>query len=52
ILVLSDNPLENIRNSESIDYVVVNGRLFDAASMNETGNYSRERKAFYWELTQ
>jgi adenine deaminase len=50
LLVLDANPLENIRNSESIRYTVINGRLFDAMSMNELGNHARERKPFFFEM--
>jgi imidazolonepropionase-like amidohydrolase len=49
LLVLDKNPLENIRNSESIRYTMVNGRLYDVETMNETGNYSKARGKFYWE---
>jgi len=49
LIVLEANPLTDIRNSETVKYVMVNGRLYDAMSMNEIGNHPRERKAFYWE---
>ena len=49
LLVLEENPLEDIRNSESIIYTMVNGRLFDAMTMNEIGNEPKERGEFYWE---
>jgi hypothetical protein len=29
---------------------MVNGRLFDAATMNEIGNYNKPRSRFYWEI--
>ncbi len=49
LVILDRNPLENIRNSESIRYTMVNGRLFDAETMNEIGNYNKPRNKFYWE---
>ncbi|MCW3084324.1 MAG: amidohydrolase [Bacteroidetes bacterium] len=49
LIVMDKNPLENIRNSESIKYVMVNGRLFDAETMNQIGNYNIKRTPFYWE---
>lgn len=49
LIVMEKNPLENIRNTESIQYVMVNGRLFDAETMNEIGNYNVKRSKFYWE---
>ncbi|HMC20493.1 MAG TPA: amidohydrolase family protein, partial [Thermoanaerobaculia bacterium] len=50
LIVLDANPLENIRNSESVRYTVVNGRIFDAATMNEIGNHPRERQKFFFEI--
>ncbi len=49
LVVLDQNPLDNIRNSESVRYVMINGRIFDAMTMNEIGNHPRERMVFYWE---
>jgi imidazolonepropionase-like amidohydrolase/Tol biopolymer transport system component len=49
LAVLDANPLENIRNSESVHYVMVNGHLYDAATMNEVGNRERARKPFWFE---
>ncbi|HFA49788.1 MAG TPA: amidohydrolase [Bacteroidetes bacterium] len=50
LIVLDKNPLENIRNSDSVKYTMLNGRLYDAATMNEIGNYDRPRTPFYFEL--
>lgn len=49
LIVMDKNPLENISNTESIKYVMVNGRLFDAETMNQIGNYDVKRGKFYWE---
>ncbi len=49
LIVMDKNPLERIQNSESIRYVMKNGRLYDAATMNEIGNHPKERLPFYWE---
>lgn len=49
LIVIDGNPLENIRETEKVEYTVVNGRLYDAASMNEIGNYDQERTPFYFE---
>nr|MBA2745192.1 amidohydrolase family protein [Flavisolibacter sp.] len=49
LLIMDLNPLENIRNTESIRYTMINGRLYDAETMNEIGNYNKERPKFYWE---
>jgi Tol biopolymer transport system component len=52
IIVLDKNPLEDIHNTNSVRYTMVNGRLYDSLSMNEIGNYNRPRTRFYWELQQ
>jgi hypothetical protein len=49
LIVLEKNPLENIRNSESIIYTMANGRLYDSSNMNEIGNREVTRGKFYWE---
>lgn len=49
LIVLDKNPLEDLRNSASVRYTMVNGRVFDAATMNEVGNTPRVRAKFYFE---
>jgi imidazolonepropionase-like amidohydrolase len=49
LVVLDRNPLENIRNSESIGMVMLNGRLMDAKTLNEIGEKGKRRLAFWWE---
>jgi imidazolonepropionase-like amidohydrolase/Tol biopolymer transport system component len=50
LIVINDNPLDDIRNSEKIKYVMVNGRLYNADNMNETGNREKVRRRFWWQL--
>jgi imidazolonepropionase-like amidohydrolase/Tol biopolymer transport system component len=50
LLVLDKDPLLDIKNTESIRYTMINGRLFDASTMNEIGNHVRPRQKFFWEL--
>ncbi len=49
LVIIDGNPLEDIRLSERVTHVMANGRLFDAATMNETGNHVRKRGPFWWE---
>lgn len=49
LVILDANPLDNIRNSEKINMVMVNGRLFDAKTLNEVGNRPQKRPAFWFE---
>jgi cytosine/adenosine deaminase-related metal-dependent hydrolase len=48
ILVLDRNPLEDIRNSNSIRYVMKNGRLYEGDSLNEIWPRPRRLVAQHW----
>jgi imidazolonepropionase-like amidohydrolase len=52
ILVLDRNPLENIRNTNTVRMVMKNGRLYDADTLAEV--YPRQRPApeFYWQESE
>lgn len=50
LIVLDANPLDNIRNSESIRYVMVNGRLYNPDTLDEVGNYNKKRNKFWFEM--
>jgi imidazolonepropionase-like amidohydrolase len=49
LVVLTANPLEDIRNTDDIAQVMVNGRLYDAATLNETVTGTRQRQPYFWE---
>jgi len=49
LVVMRKNPLDDIRNSQTVQYVMVDGRIFDANTMDEIGNHPRKRRPFYWE---
>jgi imidazolonepropionase-like amidohydrolase len=49
LIVLDRNPLENIRHSESLAMVMLNGRLYDAKTLNEIGDRPRARLPFWFE---
>lgn len=49
LVVVDGNPLQDIRQSEKVRYTVVNGHLYDAATMDELGNRPRRRAPLYWE---
>jgi len=50
LAVIDGNPLADIRRSEYVDYAMVNGRLYESATMNEVGSGSRQRQPFFFEL--
>lgn len=52
MVVMNENPLDDIRNSDKIKYVMVNGRLYDADSMNEIGNREKPHLRFWWQLNR
>ena len=47
MVVLDANPLENIRNTTSIAYTVINGRVYDSG-MNEIAPRQRPRAPFWF----
>jgi imidazolonepropionase-like amidohydrolase/Tol biopolymer transport system component len=49
LLVLDKNPLEDLRNSTSIKYTMVGGRLFDAMTLDEVGGGGRKREPLFFE---
>jgi hypothetical protein len=49
LVVLEKDPLENIRNTESVELVMVNGRLYDAKSMNAIAPEAKPRPKLWWE---
>ncbi|WP_341224515.1 amidohydrolase family protein [uncultured Arcticibacterium sp.] len=49
LIVLDKNPLENIRNSNSVIWTMVNGRLYESNTLNEKGNYDKSKGVFFWE---
>ncbi len=49
LIVIDGDPLDNIYNTENVVYTMINGRLYDASTLNEIGNHPRERLPFWWE---
>ena len=48
-VVLDRNPLENIRNSEAIRWVVKGGVVYDATSMGTVWPERRTLNRFFWQ---
>ena len=48
LVILDKNPLDNIRNTNTISHVMKNGRLYNAGTLDE--EYPRKKKAdkFWW----
>ena len=49
LVILEANPLEDIRNSDKISHVMLNGRLYDARTLNEEVTGTRRRRPYFWE---
>jgi Tol biopolymer transport system component/imidazolonepropionase-like amidohydrolase len=50
LMVVDGNPLDDIRVSENVVQTVINGRLYDTATMNQIAPAAVERKEFFFEL--
>lgn len=48
LVVLSENPLEDIRNTTSIDYVVKAGRVYHGETLDEEWPRNRPFPPFWW----
>lgn len=48
-IVLDDNPLTDVRHSESVRMTIINGVVYDADTMNELWPEPRERGRFHFE---
>jgi imidazolonepropionase-like amidohydrolase len=49
VIVLKKNPLENIRNSDSVQYTILNGRVYNAMTMDEIGAREKKRMPYHFE---
>ena len=50
LVIMDGNPLEDIRNSEKIKYVMINGRLYDSMTMNELISREKIRGKMWFEM--
>lgn len=50
LAVIDGNPLDDLRQSEIVVYTMINGRLYDTATMNQVAPESVERQPFFFEL--
>ena len=49
LVILSDDPLEDIRNTDSVEHVMLGGRLYEAKTMNEVFTGDKKRLPYWWE---
>lgn len=48
LVILDKNPLQNIRNTNSVRFVMKNGRLYEGDTLNEIYPRKREAGPFWW----
>ncbi len=49
LVILGNNPLENLRYTNDIQYVMMNGRLYEGNSLNEVYPRKQNYERFYWQ---
>ena len=49
MIVIDGDVSKDIRLSDKVTHTMINGRLYNAETMNEIGNYDNTRKKFYFE---
>ncbi len=49
LVFLSADPSQDIRKSDSIEQVMLGGRLYDAKTLNEVGTGTATRQPYWWE---
>jgi cytosine/adenosine deaminase-related metal-dependent hydrolase len=48
LVILDADPLDDLRNSNTVDRVMLNGRLYDGDTLDELWPRQRPAPAFYW----
>lgn len=49
MVIIDGDPLTDIRDSDNITHVMLNGRLYNAVTMNEEVTGQTKRKPYFWE---
>ncbi len=49
LVILENNPLEDIRHSDQISHIVLNGRVYEAASLKEVYTGESALQPFWWQ---
>ncbi len=49
LMIVDGDITQDIRLSDKVTHTMINGRLYNAETMNEIGNYDNKRKKFYFE---
>jgi imidazolonepropionase-like amidohydrolase len=49
ILIMNDNPLDNLRNTNTLTHVVKNGIVYDANTLDEVAPVPKKAEKFHWQ---
>jgi Tol biopolymer transport system component len=49
LLIMDKNPLDNLRNTNSLTYVIKNGVLYDANTLDELAPKRKKAPVFHWQ---
>ncbi len=49
ILIMNGNPLENLRNTNTLTHVVKNGIVYDANTLDEVAPVAKKAETFHWQ---
>jgi hypothetical protein len=49
ILIMNDNPLDNLRNTNTLTHVVKNGIVYDANTLDEVAPVAKKAETFHWQ---
>ena len=49
LVIMNTNPLDDIRNSDNLSHVMLNGRLYEADTLEEVKTGNSELQAFWWQ---
>lgn len=52
LVIMDQNPLENIRNTNTIKYVMKNGRLYDGNTLDEVYPKPIKAEKFWWQTVK
>ena len=52
VVVLDDNPLDDIHNSDHIHWVIQNGRVYDSLTLDQLAPNPHKREPFFWQKEQ
>ncbi len=49
LLIMDKNPLEDIRNTNTLTHVIKNGKVYDAGTLDEVAPVEKEAEPFQWQ---